>query len=401
MVALQLDDMRRDDAVRVGIQHHARLRPESNAAGLGCRQANIHLQIAGIERGEDLAASGKHLTYIGHPIIDRAVLRRHQLIVGNLDRVVLDLVRCCLQRLFGGVNRRLVHDQRAAGTVQRLPLLIERLDRGETSRHQVDRAGNLLLRQRHHRLLLGIIRLRLSQAVLGLFDQCLMHFELGLYVTCIHRGDDLAGFLAVAFVGPHLGNAAWVFRVDINLIRFQAAIAHDETRGQCRSQVEVPICAPACDYAHPPAIAANSMSHGHRFRLDARLGAGTFGTISAGSRPAVGEVCWMSPLVFGGSFSSGIDRDDPGVRWACVATLMAPCVDADQCARTSLSLSTDEIRTSKMEEKVSDPDMIKTKPTDPTDEHLLLFGTIIQWFARYQLLMQERRSAVPTLSRST
>jgi hypothetical protein len=103
------------------------------------------------------------------------------------------------------------------------------------------------LRQEHLGFLLDYVGVGFVYGPPRLTDLRLRFLQRSGEVPRIHARDDLAGFDQVAFVGQHFGDAAGIFRVDVNLVGFEPAVAEGDSRGQRRMQPLPPVicCASA------------------------------------------------------------------------------------------------------------------------------------------------------------
>ena len=110
----------------------------------------------------------------------------------------------------------------------------------------------------------------------------------GLKVLGVHARDDLAGFDHVAFVGTHFGDASGEFRVDVDLVRFDPAVAPGDPGRQLRLGVLPPINAAP---APPTRTARASTNRSQRLRtgipFEVGGGAGKIVRAGAGTRSRV------------------------------------------------------------------------------------------------------------------
>ena len=218
----------------IGVEHDARIRSDLDLAGLHRRQIDVHVDIGDVEHGEDLAAGRQHLADIGDAVLDAAVARRDQRIVGDVDLVEFDVVRRGVERVLGladpglrGLQRRRWRRPAPAGA---------------------DRATSLVSKPfctsvlRAVQLLLGEQDLRSSAArrwpwpprsPAAPADLRLRLLQRRLEVARVHPRHDLARLDHVALVGQHFGDAPGEFRVDVDLVGLDPAVAEGDPGGNC------------------------------------------------------------------------------------------------------------------------------------------------------------------------
>ena len=124
------------------------------------RQIDVHVDIGRIEHGEDLAAGGQDLADIGDPILDAAVARRDQRVVGDLDAVELDVVRGGVERMLELDHPQVCGVERRVGAIELLLPLIHHFLGLKAFLHQDGGAVEFLLRQQRLRFLLRHIGVR-------------------------------------------------------------------------------------------------------------------------------------------------------------------------------------------------------------------------------------------------
>ena len=91
------------------------------------RQVDVHVDIGGVEHGEDFAAGRQDLADIGDAILDAAVARRDQRVVGNLDAIEFYVVGCRVERMLEFDDPQVCRAKRRVGAVQLLLPLIQDL----------------------------------------------------------------------------------------------------------------------------------------------------------------------------------------------------------------------------------------------------------------------------------
>ena len=96
----------RGSAIRHGVEHDARVGADLHLAGLVSGQIDVHVDVADVEHGEDLAARGQHLADIGDAVLDAAVARRDERVVGDVDLVEFGVVRGGVDRALGFVDAK-------------------------------------------------------------------------------------------------------------------------------------------------------------------------------------------------------------------------------------------------------------------------------------------------------
>ena len=133
---------------RIGIEHDAGLRAQSDPAGIGGLQVNVYVDIRSVEHCEDFAARREDFAHIGNAVLDAPLLRRDKGIVEDVGSVEFDVVRGCVERLLRLGDLVVGHILRGNGSVHLLTPLIEQLDGGKPLRDEGARAIELLLRQR-------------------------------------------------------------------------------------------------------------------------------------------------------------------------------------------------------------------------------------------------------------
>ena len=111
--------------VGVSVEHDAGVGPDPDPAGFRRRQVDVYVDIGGVEHRKHLAAGRQHLADIGDAVFDRAVARRDESIVEDVDPIEFDVVRGGVERVLrlgDLVGRRSL---RGEGGVRLLPPLIE------------------------------------------------------------------------------------------------------------------------------------------------------------------------------------------------------------------------------------------------------------------------------------
>ena len=184
-------DLRRDREIGHGIEHDARIGADFHLAGLVGRKIDVHVNIFDVEHGEDLAARGQHLADVGDPVLDAAVSRGDERVVGDVDLVEFDIVRGGVERPRGFADTVIRHGERGIRATERLPALVEQFVGGEAARDQRVGAVELLLREGDLGRLLHDIGARLIKALLRLLDLSLGLLERGREVARVHAGEDL------------------------------------------------------------------------------------------------------------------------------------------------------------------------------------------------------------------
>ena len=119
-----------------------------------------------------LPPAGKHLADIGDTVLDAAVFRRDQRIVGDVDRIELDVVRARFERVLGFGHPGLCGFQGRIGAVQLLLTLVLHFLGLGAPLYEVGGAIEFLLRQQH---LAGL----LDDVGIGFFDRLLRLPHLG------------------------------------------------------------------------------------------------------------------------------------------------------------------------------------------------------------------------------
>jgi hypothetical protein len=135
-LAGEVHDLGRNDVLRVGIEHDASIGAEPDPARIRGRQIGVHVDIRGVEHGEDLAAGGQHFADIRDAVFDAALARRHERVVEDVDPVELDVMGGGVDGVFRPVHplhRRIL---RGFCRGQLLAPLIALFDGGEAPRHQ-------------------------------------------------------------------------------------------------------------------------------------------------------------------------------------------------------------------------------------------------------------------------
>ena len=189
--------------------------------------------------------AGEHFADIGDAVLDAAVARRDQAVVGYFDRIEFDVMGRRVERVLGFRDPKLRRIQRRIGAIQLLPPLIEQFLGLDALLHRVNGAIHFLLGQKHLRLLLRDIGIGFVDGLFGLVDGGLRSLQRGLEVARIHAGDHLPGFHQIALVGHDFGNAGGVFGVDVDFVGFEPAIAENDTGRQCGVELLPPIVAAA------------------------------------------------------------------------------------------------------------------------------------------------------------
>jgi integrase len=116
--------------------------------------------------------------------------------------------------------------------------------------HQINGTVVFLLRQLELSVLLDQVGVCFVDGSLGLFDLHLRLLERGGEAVPIHAGDDLIRFDQIALVGHQFSNAAGIFRVDVDFVHFELAIAEcdprrNDPRRNCTNQERPPSIHPA------------------------------------------------------------------------------------------------------------------------------------------------------------
>ena len=172
------------------------------------RQIDVHVDIRHVEHGEDLAAGRQHFADIGDAVLDAAVARRDQRIVGDIDLIEFDVVGRGVERMFGLADAGVGGVQKRRAPFERLPALVQNFVGRVAARDERSRRGRSPAAPAAPALLLHDIGIRLLEAALRLLHLGLGLLERGFEIPRIHARDDLAGVDQVALVGQHFGDAA-------------------------------------------------------------------------------------------------------------------------------------------------------------------------------------------------
>ncbi len=234
-------DMRGNGAFRIGVEHDFGVRSDFGAAGVGGWQIDVHIDVRNIEQGEHFAAGRQNFADIGDTVLDATDGRRDQRIVRDIDLVKLDVVARGVERILGLSDAGVGGVQKRERAIEGLPSLVEQLVRRVAARDEGRRAIDLLLRQRRLRLLLYDIGVRLLQAALGLLNLRLGLFERGFEVAHVHARDDLPSADEIALIDQQFRDAPGEFRVDVDFLRLDAAIARHDAVRQLRQMLAPPI----------------------------------------------------------------------------------------------------------------------------------------------------------------
>ena len=226
---------------RIGVENDAGIGPDLDPAGVDRRQVDVHVDIGRVEDGEDLAARRKNLAHIGDAVLDAAVARRHERVVGDIDAVELHIVLGGIERMLGLADLGDCRVLRGDGTIHLLLALIEGLLRHIAFRHQELRAAKLLLCEKRLALLLLNRGVRFIERLLRLKNHGLGLPQRRLEILRIHQRHDLTRPYQVAFIGDELRDATGEFRIDVDLVGFETAIARGNARRQTGARVEPPV----------------------------------------------------------------------------------------------------------------------------------------------------------------
>ena len=93
--------------------------PILHPAGLRRRQIDVHVDVGDVEHREDLAARGKHLADVGDAVLDAALSRRDERIVGDVDLIEFDIVGRGIERPLGLADATALPLQRGIGAIER------------------------------------------------------------------------------------------------------------------------------------------------------------------------------------------------------------------------------------------------------------------------------------------
>jgi hypothetical protein len=197
----------------------------SSATRVGGRQLDFDLDGHHVEHGEDPAARRRRLADIGEAVLNAPFARRDQRVVGDVDMIVLDVVRSGVERPFGFADAIVGGVECGDGRVECLLAPVGQLVGGEAARDQRVGAVEFLLRERGLGLLLLDIGARVIEALLRSLDLRLGLVLRGGEILGVHAGDDLAGFDHVAFVRRHFRNAPGELGVDVDLVGLDPAVA--------------------------------------------------------------------------------------------------------------------------------------------------------------------------------
>ncbi len=261
-------DLCRNDDIGRGIEHQANLAADAHAPRDRFRQEESHIDVGQIDEVHDPAAAGDDLARLGNPILDAAAARRLEVAVADIR---LDPRDGCARRIdIGsgaddlaarcgdiGVGRRQLRARgfyRGGSSFDRRLVIVALLRRrGAFARKRFRPAKPLAgriefgfpladsgERCRAFALPLPHLGLRDLDGIERLGELRLRFRKLSRERLDIHMGDDLAGFHQLAFFGDDIADAARRFRRDIDLERFQPAIATDDTLRQVRGPEQRP-----------------------------------------------------------------------------------------------------------------------------------------------------------------
>jgi len=118
------------------------------------------------------------------------------------------------------------------GRIKLLALLIEGLLRGEALWQQRCRARHFVLPERDGGPRLIQIRHALCDHLVGLQDHRLRMRQRGAQIGHVHARQYLALLHGVAFIDENVFHAGGEFRLDVDFVHFQTAVAGNNTRGQ-------------------------------------------------------------------------------------------------------------------------------------------------------------------------
>ena len=119
----------------IGVEHDAGVGAEPDPAGVRRRQVDVHVDIGGVEHGEDLAAGCQNLADIGDAVLDRPVARRDERIVDDVDPVEFDIVLGGIERVLRLADLGGRGIFRGDGGIHLLSALIEQLGGRIAPRH--------------------------------------------------------------------------------------------------------------------------------------------------------------------------------------------------------------------------------------------------------------------------
>ena len=240
-LASQEGDFCRNRRARIGVEHDPRIGADLDPAGFRGRQIDVHVDIRDIQHGEDLAARRQHLADIGDAVLQPTVARCHQVVVLDVDHREPDVMLGCFQRALGLSNPLGGGSQSGISAVERLLALIEQFLGGKAVFQQALGSVQFLRRQSLLGALLLQIGVGLVDSTLRLLDLGLALAELLLQISCVHTSNDLPGADHVTDLGVQLGDPAWKFCVDIDLVGLQPAVAKAYADGKLRLRVLPPI----------------------------------------------------------------------------------------------------------------------------------------------------------------
>ena len=199
-----------------------------------CRNVDVHIDVRDIKHGEDPAPRRQYLADVGNAVIDVAIARSDERIVGDVDPIQFEIMVGRLERMLEPLlsspsqpTSRLSPPEAPADARQRLP------------------SSPAILQQRlgSIHLLLGEndLRVRLIGVGTGFGDcpfcqLCLrLRFLQGrLQIARIHDGNDLAARDPVAFIDSQFENTPGELRCDIDRIGLSAvarSASHPRTIG--------------------------------------------------------------------------------------------------------------------------------------------------------------------------
>ena len=215
----------RDGKVGTCIEHNAGIIAYFGFAHFRSGQIDVHVDVGEIEHREDFTASRKNLADIGNPILDAAVSRRAERVIGNVDFVQLNILLSRIEGALGYCHPEVRRVQSRGRRIDLLSTLIEQFRSRMSSLHQRLSAVELLLCQRQLALLLRHVGASLIECTLGSQHLSFRLLQRGLEISRVHARDNLPRFHHIAFINKEFGDAACKFGGNIDLVGFEPAIA--------------------------------------------------------------------------------------------------------------------------------------------------------------------------------